>query len=168
MHGWRVRGPNEEDSVKTVARALRKRRSDRCHGSLQCWGKQGQGTGQGTDGRGVERETGDGGSVMLHTEMFGYADPRRGRPLARCGQCELTWCVALRERRGASASGVDLVQLERAMDGWDVGREYTATEKRSGVERESLLATYFVTHHDELGHACRRATFTERVPCDVV
>jgi hypothetical protein len=75
---------------------------------------------------------GDGGSVMLYTEMFGYADPRRGRPLARCGQCELTWCAALRERRGASASGVDLVQLERAMDGWDVGREYTATERELG------------------------------------
>ncbi|SRR6266851_8792696 len=33
-----------------------------------------------------------------------------------CGQCKLTWCVALRERRSAPASGVDLVQLERAMD----------------------------------------------------
>ena len=23
-----------------------------------------------------------------------------------------------------------------------------------------------MTHHDELGHACRRSTLTERVPCD--
>jgi hypothetical protein len=74
-----------------------------------------------------------------------------------------TWCVALRERRGASASGVDLVQLERAMGGGTWAWVHSA-EKRSGVES---LATCLVTHRNELGHACQRATFTESVPCDV-
>lgn len=29
-------------------------------------------------------------------------------------------------------------------------------------------ASYFVTHHDKLGHACRRSTLTERVPCRIL
>jgi hypothetical protein len=66
--------------------------------------------------------------VMLHTKLFGYVDPRHGQPLARCGKCELTWCVALRERHGASALGVDLREQ------WMMGhrREYTARKKDRG------------------------------------
>ena len=30
------------------------------------------------------------------------------------------------------------------------------------------MSTYFVIHHDESDHACWRAIFTERVPCDVM
>ena len=93
--------------------------------------------------------------MMLHTKLFGYVDPRHGQPLARCGQCELTWCVALRERHGASALGVDLVQLERTMDDGTWGVSIQHGKKIGGGES---LATYFVTHHDELGHAGQRAT----------
>jgi len=44
-----------------------------------------------------------------------------------------------------------------------MGREY-GREDRGWRGR----ASYFVTHHDELGHACRRSTLTERVPCRFV
>ena len=37
---------------------------------------------------------------------------------------------------------------------------------RGGGVRGAERGSYFVTHHDELGHACRRSTLTERVPCD--
>jgi hypothetical protein len=45
--------------------------------------------------------------------------------------CELTWCIALHECHGAPALGVDLVQLERAMDD-GTWHEYTAQKKDRG------------------------------------
>jgi hypothetical protein len=71
-------------------------------------GEEGKGLMVGQDDDDGDDDDGK-GSVMLETEMFGYADPRR-RSLARCGKHELPrWCGALCGRRGASPSAVGLV-----------------------------------------------------------
>ena len=92
---------------------------------------------------------------MLHTKLFGYVDPRHRQLLARCGQCELMWCVVLRECHGASVLGVNLVQLERIMNDGTWGM---STQHRKKIRGGESLATYFITHHDKLGHAGWRAT----------